>query len=145
MAAFKVIDLGYDKIVENMEYASKVVVSVGIQGKNGEVAGYAAANEFGADRIPQRSFIGSTVDENEKAYLKMAEEVYSEKDAKQVLEQLGLKIAGDIQSKITSIKTPPNVAFTIAKKGSSNPLIDTGRMRQSVTSVVVPKNIGSKK
>ena len=34
---------------------------------------------------------------------------------------------------ITEIKNPPNAAGTISAKGSANPLMDTGLMRQSVT------------
>lgn len=53
-----------------------------------------------------------------------------------VLNKLGIVAQGDIQSEITSLRSPPNSAVTIARKGSSNPLIDTGAMRQAVTWVV---------
>ena len=39
---------------------------------------------------------------------------------------------GAIQKEITNLKEPPNSPATIAKKGSSNPLIDSGDMRKSV-------------
>lgn len=49
------------------------------------------------------------------------------------LSKLGIMAQGDIQGEITSLSSPPNSPVTIALKGSSNPLIDTGAMRQAVT------------
>lgn len=51
----------------------------------------------------------------------------------QILEAVGVVAAGAVKVYMTELKTPPNAASTIRKKGSSNPLIDTGAMRQSVT------------
>ncbi len=34
---------------------------------------------------------------------------------------------------IKDVKSPSNAASTIKQKGSANPLIDTGNMRQAVT------------
>ena len=45
---------------------------------------------------------------------------------------LGEKVVADVQRKIVALKDPPNAPSTIAKKGSANPLIDTGRLRQSI-------------
>ncbi|MFN3506212.1 MAG: hypothetical protein ACK4ZU_01965 [Allorhizobium sp.] len=50
----------------------------------------------------------------------------------QVLRKLGIKAQGDIQEEITSLQSPPNAPSTIAQKGSSNPLIETGELRASV-------------
>jgi hypothetical protein len=50
-----------------------------------------------------------------------------------VLAKLGIVAQGDIQGEITSLMTPPNSPVTIALKGSSKPLIDTGEMRGAVT------------
>lgn len=51
----------------------------------------------------------------------------------QILEAVGAVAAGAVKVYMTDLKTPPNAASTIRKKGSSNPLIDSGAMRQSVT------------
>lgn len=51
----------------------------------------------------------------------------------QILETVGVVAEGAVKVYMTELKTPPNAASTIRKKGSSNPLIDTGAMRQSVT------------
>ncbi|WP_122425158.1 hypothetical protein [Pseudomonas viridiflava] len=51
----------------------------------------------------------------------------------QILEMVGLVAAGAVKIYMTDLKTPPNAASTVRKKKSSNPLIDTGAMRASVT------------
>lgn len=51
----------------------------------------------------------------------------------QILEQVGAIAAGSVQQYMTDLKSPANAKSTIAKKGSSNPLIDTGALRASVT------------
>ncbi|WP_368648977.1 hypothetical protein ABRY95_13820 [Castellaniella ginsengisoli] len=60
-------------------------------------------------------------------------------DSKRIMARVGLEAEGAIKDYITNLDTPPNAASTIRKKGSSNPLIDTGNMRDSVTSTVVRK------
>lgn len=49
------------------------------------------------------------------------------------MEQVGAFAAGATQQYITDLRDPPNAPYTIEKKGSDNPLIDTGSMRSSVT------------
>lgn len=58
-----------------------------------------------------------------------------------LLEGVGLVAAGKVQEFMTELKTPPNAASTISKKGSDNPLIDTGALRASVTSRVTTQPI----
>ena len=53
-------------------------------------------------------------------------------DESQALSRAGIMFKNAIAREITNIKEPPNSPYTIAKKGSSNPLIDTGKMRASV-------------
>ncbi len=53
-------------------------------------------------------------------------------DEQQALSKAGELFVGFIQKEITNLKEPPNSPYTIAKKGSSNPLIDTGDMRSKV-------------
>ena len=57
-------------------------------------------------------------------------------DMRHMLQQLGEVHVGDIQQRIRDLKEPKNSDVTIARKGSSNPLIDTGRLRQSVDYIV---------
>lgn len=49
------------------------------------------------------------------------------------MEQIGAFAAGATQQYMTDLREPPNSQYTIDQKGSSNPLIDTGALRASVT------------
>lgn len=49
------------------------------------------------------------------------------------MEQIGAFAAGATQQYMTNLREPPNSQYTIDQKGSSNPLIDTGALRASVT------------
>jgi hypothetical protein len=49
------------------------------------------------------------------------------------LRKLGIKAQGLIQQEIASLTSPANSPVTIARKGSSKPLIDSGEMAQAVT------------
>lgn len=51
----------------------------------------------------------------------------------QTLNQIGAFAAGATQQYMTDLREPPNSPYTIEQKGSSNPLIDTGALRASVT------------
>ena len=53
-------------------------------------------------------------------------------DESQALSKAAIMLKNAIQKEITNIKEPPNSPYTIEKKGSSNPLIDTGLMRSKV-------------
>ena len=53
-------------------------------------------------------------------------------DESQALSKAGILFKNAIQREITNLKEPPNAESTIFKKGSSNPLIDTGLMRSKV-------------
>jgi hypothetical protein len=53
------------------------------------------------------------------------------------MHQLGDTIANDIKDAIIDVDSPALKVETIKNKGSSNPLIDTGHLKQSVTYKVV--------
>jgi len=55
------------------------------------------------------------------------------------LERLTLVAAGDISGAIAALTSPPLKPQTIARKGSSKPLVATGLMLRSPTGVVEPK------
>ncbi|NMB25460.1 MAG: hypothetical protein GX986_08015 [Firmicutes bacterium] len=52
-------------------------------------------------------------------------------------ETIGDYIVGQLKEYVTQVSSPPNHPFTVAAKGSSQPLIDTGRMRDAITHRVV--------
>lgn len=93
-------------------------------------------NEFGTEdgKIPPRPFMRLSIEKNNKNWLKFTKKglLNNNLEIKKTINQLGLLMVGDIQKEITDLRTPPNAESTIKKKGSSNPLIDTGLMRNSV-------------
>lgn len=99
-------------------------------------------NEFGTSRgVPERPFFRNAMKENKSAYKSLmrfeAKKIMQgQSDMRRALERLGLVAQGHIQQSIVGMRSPANSPVTVAAKGSSNPLIDTGEMRQSVTYVV---------
>ncbi|MFA1738015.1 hypothetical protein ACDX69_10615 [Lysinibacillus fusiformis] len=126
-------------------------IEVGIFGSDDSFyAMIAAVHEFGItirkERgsivIPERSFLRSTFDEKNDEWVKFMKKqipklLDGQMNARTICERLGAKMVGDIQKKLTQLDDPPNAPSTIAKKGSSNPLIDTGGLRMRVTYKVV--------
>lgn len=115
---------------------------------NGSVIERAIYNEFGTKGgasgggwggpIPERPFFRNAMRANQKRYNQLlkisAKKILSgETTLRAVLTKLGIVAQGNIQEEITKLKSPPNSPVTVERKGSSNPLIDTGEMRQAVT------------
>lgn len=97
-----------------------------------------AIQHFGNEEIPARPWLDVGVEQGNKEYLEIIEEgAASGLYQNQILDQVGVVAVGYVQQYITDLKSPPNAQSTIRKKGSDNPLIDTGAMRQSVTYSVV--------
>lgn len=91
--------------------------------------------------IPSRPFMRSSFDENMGKIDKFAQDaiaraVIAKISFRQALDLIGQKMTGLIQRKIVSGPWTPNAPSTIKKKKSSRPLIDTGRLRQSIRHVV---------
>lgn len=137
--AVRDVDFGMDKLIADLTGMGVPTVYVGVRSDgDGELARYAAVNEFGSadGHVPERSYLRSTADENRGRYAGMLADVVEGlidgKDPTRGLHRLGTYAKADVQRKIRALKTPPNAPSTIAKKGSRNPLIDTGRLRQSI-------------
>lgn len=123
---------------------TKVGVQAGGRAKDGvtDLATVAAANEFGTDRIPERSFLRSTMaEEREKIAAITAAEAKAILEGRRTVETslalIGMYAASRIQAKIQSHPPPPNAPATIEKKGSSGTLVDSGNLMQSVTHVEI--------
>jgi len=150
------LDLGFNAILEEVQLMVKKTVLIGIQegsktqvqSKNGRrqkagisIARYAAQNEFGTDKIPQRSFIRSSFDENLNIIVPfVAKElgyvVDQNQTAQRAFNRIGEILQGMVQTKIRKIMYPPNSRKTIEMKKSSKPLIDFGQMIAAVRYVV---------
>ena len=139
----------------------KPYVKVGILGKDfdvqkktsGEkttwpktVGAVAVYNEFGTEKIPERSFVRWTADNRRPKWQTLSEHlrkpvIMGQAPVKKALGLMGAVIQGDMQARISSNVPPPNSPATIARKGkgsdSTTTLIDTGQMRASVHYEVV--------
>lgn len=91
-------------------------------------------------KIPQRSFLRSAFDENEAQISNQASAIVNDiirgGSAASGLDILGHYIEGLVKQKIRKGPFVPNAPSTIKRKRSSRPLIDTGRLRQSIRYVV---------
>lgn len=115
---------------------------------NGQyVAQVAVWNEYGTHNIPPRPFFRSAINENSKEWLKTFKWLVADKGTDIALEMTGVEMKNDISKSITNFSSPANSPITInggwmttltgkpffvKGKGSSNPLVDTGFMRNSV-------------
>lgn len=95
-----------------------------------------AVLHFGTQTIPARPWLDVGVQSGTEDYMDVIEN-HSD-DIDNALEIIGQIAVGKVQAYMTDLQDPPNAPDTIAKKGSSNPLIDTGALRQSVTYSIAP-------
>lgn len=111
-------------------------------GSTGElltVGDIATIHEFGAPaaNIPQRSFIRGWYDESQaeiRAVLKteLAAVVSGKRTVAQAFERAALRFEGSVKERIRRHIPPPLKPATIARKGSSTPLIDSGQLRNAI-------------
>lgn len=157
---------GLSKLKRVLKNSDKVVY-VGILSKDGTNAhpskdengltllDVAIRNEFGyrknGKKIPRRSFLRDWVAQKRKEIQarlvgeakKMVAQAgltgLTPAHIKAVLERTGLWAQGSIQQRISNRIPPPNAPYTIWKKGSDVPLIDTGQLRSSISYKVEKK------
>lgn len=123
-------------------------VKVGFPAGSGEVIDRAFYNEFGTrggasgggwgGPIPERPFMRLAMKKGEPEFRRVAQGAAKEivggrASMRKALAKLGVEGQGQIQESITDLSSPPNSPVTVALKGSSKPLIDTGQMRGAVT------------
>jgi phage gpG-like protein len=109
----------------------------------------AAVHEFGTEdgAIPERSFLRSTFDQKREELVRTGEKLIGEvldgkMEVDRALGLIGAQLASDVKTKITSSIPPPDKPATVARKGSSTTLIDTGRLRNSITWALDDKSEG---
>lgn len=133
------IDKGAKRILQDFKEANRSHVTIGVHEDAGEyteesipVSVVATTNEFGSKdgRIPERSFMRSTIDENKNNLHENVKdltwEILKRKlRVKNGLDKLGFKIQELIKGKILKLTTPPNAPSTVERKGSNNPLVDS--------------------
>lgn len=134
-----------DRLESNVKRLLSKEVSVGFfagtrnnEGKS--IPNIARKNEYGdpSKRVPARPFMAITVSRAEGAMLaamaRIARDVVrGGLEATTALNRLGRSFATAIRTTILSNVPPPNTPRTVALKGSSRTLIDTGQMLRAVT------------
>lgn len=112
-----------------------------------DICDIAAWNELGTVHIPSRPFLRQSVDDNVSKINDFLQSrikrLVNGGSAEQFLKEIGIFQKDLIQDKITNGSFAPNAPSTVKKKGSSKPLIDTGRMRQSVNYEIKAKGSGN--
>lgn len=152
---------GWDKMVRSLKNMDNRQVNVGhLDG--GEEAWLAGIHEYGCDipvtekmrgylmyqglfiapttthiHIPERSFLRAGFDKNHLKVIKKCEKAlaydleYGESNI--FLDAIGLMLCDAIKDYAVELRIPPNHPFTIERKGSSNPLVDSGDMINALT------------
>lgn len=151
------IDKGYKKLYRQLNILkNKPYVKVGLLEKAGvhiqsdlTVAQIGIIHEFGLPkaRIPQRSFMRTSFDENKEKWLKITKGLKRRIEQGQLtvakaLDIIGLMIKRDITHKIVMGPFAPLSQRRIEEKGSSVPLIDTTQMINSIDYVKIMKKLG---
>lgn len=134
------------QLIEQLKASGEKAVYVGfpvefnekVEGlDNFNLASLAAVLEFGNERIPSRPFLRQTLAENQEKYTALFVKLFeSGVSIEQIYEQIALIAQGDVQQNIVNGKWTANAPSTIKRKKSSKPLIDTGKLRQSVRGIV---------
>ena len=137
-----------EKFKQTIEELKRLEVRVGIQQGAGSEDGVdlvdiAMFNELGTVHIPSRPFLRDSVDAHGDEINSFLQSTKSNLlkggSAEIALKRIGVFQKGLIQKEIRDGDFVPNSPATIKKKGSDRPLIDTGRMRQSINYVIQEK------
>lgn len=87
--------------------------------------------------IPERSFLRNGMERGIDDVVAKAKEfvpqaILGNVDLEMLFQMLGLELKGKIQDYAIELSDPPNHPKTIAEKGSSNPLVDSGNMIEAM-------------
>lgn len=143
-------DTGWTELFKRVREAEKGRVKVGVladDAKGGEehgeltVAQLASVLHFGTENgvIPARPFLTMAFDQHREELAKMGGELLDKViDGKipqdKALGLIGAKLAAEAKLNISAgNKLEPNKPSTVTHKGSSKPLIDTGRLLNAIT------------
>lgn len=131
-----------EKVLQKMAKAPHVAIGIlqdAAVADNFSIVDLALVHEFGSKdgHIPQRSFIRSTCDAKRNEHIKLADILQSKiiegkLNIRQALGQLGEVVEKDMVQTLNHGLSPSLKPTTIKRKGSSKPLIDTGRLKGSI-------------
>lgn len=149
--SIKDIDQGWGRINREIRRLNNSYVKVGVLSDAGgyevggaNLASVATWNEFGTSKIPARPFMKQAFDNNKSQIDSMKDSSFGEvlkgtSSVEKALNKIGVFFKAKVQESIVKGGFSPNALFTISRKGSSKPLIDTGRLRQSINYETVIK------
>ena len=141
-----VLDKGLGRLRERLAKIGRgYTLTVGIHAAEGgaEATGskatlleVAVINEYGLG-VPERSFIRDWADLNESKHQDDLRKIgiavlRGDYTVDVGLGRLGALYQGEVQARISAGIPPPNAPSTIARKGSSTPLIHTGQLRSAI-------------
>lgn len=129
----KVVDIGF--IRAGFEGTKALFNEFGTKGAGGRNAKGQFTKRGG---IPSRPFMRDAFDANSKEYATLLAQGWSavasgKGSFEGALTEAGILADNDMKRSLTDLSSPPNAPATIALKGSSNPLIDTGVMRNAIS------------
>ena len=147
-----------EKLLKELKKLKKLQVRVGVQGGKlhtkkfpdgkeklgADLVDIAIWNELGTDKIPARPFLGQTVDlhggEIQQISAEMVQNICKgQLDAQSAFKKIGVVTVGYVQDQITNGEFEPNAPMTVQRKGSDQPLIDTGQLRRGISYVICKK------
>lgn len=139
------------KLIKDFKKLNAQSTRIGVLGSKGgnedrdgiTMVELAVVHELGAPDlgIPQRSFIRETFEDSKvktelkEMFAKVVKSIIAGKlDADKAMEVLGHWGVSKIKNRITFGEgiSPANAPYTIARKGSSRPLVDTGRLINAI-------------
>ena len=136
---------GLDKWVQSVVARRPYDVEVGFfsearypDSKGTRTAAVAAWNEFGTRTIPERPFFRRTLQRVRRPteLPRLVRRMLDKRTmtlSRQAYDAIGAYAVGELQNEIVSLRHPPNAPSTVKRKGSTNPLIDTGQLRTAAT------------
>ncbi|MET4863019.1 hypothetical protein [Morganella morganii] len=130
----RIREMGKKKVVVGVPAATNGIRDDGLSNVT-----IAAAHEFGVPgHIPERSFLRTTVGENKDKITgllvrELKADISQGDFSGRAFAIVGEKLSGEVKRKIQSGINPELDPKTVARKGSSKPLIDTGNLLQSIT------------
>lgn len=135
----RIDDRVWRRITARVGVGGKLALHVGVLG-DAELAEIFRHHEYGAPRanIPERSSLRSTLRERGRKdigqfmHRAISQWMAGRIDTRKMFDLIGLYVANAVKQKIRTNIPPPLRPATIARKGSSMALIDTGRMINAI-------------
>jgi len=120
------------------EYGIRIAVTPKMRGYLSGVLGIHLRRDTTHIVIPERSFIRSGWDQNEGEITKKVESLVANVlefgiDGPTFMDMIGKEVEGKLKDQLVQVSDPPLHPATIERKGSSNPLVDTGSLNDSIS------------